>query len=361
MHRVRGIVQHYAWGDPTALPDLMGHPYDGRPWAEVWFGTHLGGHGSALPVDDTTAIPRPLEAVSGPLPFMVKLLAAAAPLSLQTHPSQIQALQGFAEEDAAGIPRGSAERNYVDDRAKPELLIALTPFRALCGVRPLAPTHAILRRIGGAALTISDSLVARDVSATVRGILCEELPVKEVVSACRRLGDDAGEEAHLVVELDDRYPGDPAAVVSLLLNIVTLSPGQAIYLTPGNLHAYLHGTAVEIMGSSDNVVRGGLTNKAVDVHELLRLFDPNPLEDPCTAPEKIAAGLWRYRTPGAPFVVDAQHVDGTTTLHARAHELVLCALGQTDLLLPGQVVHLAPGDTITLTGTATLFRTAANA
>lgn len=359
MHRVRGIVQHYAWGDPAALPDLMGHPRDGRPWAEVWFGTHAGGPGSALPVDDTTAVPRPLEAVAGPLPFMVKLLAAAAPLSLQTHPSAEQAARGFAEEEASGIPRGSAERNYVDDRAKPELLIALTPFRALCGIRPVEATEALLLGIGGAARRVADSLATRGVTDTVRAILLGDLPSADVVAACRLLGDAAPDEARLVVDLDRRHPDDPAVVVSLLLNLVTMAPGQALYLTPGNLHAYLEGTAVEVMGASDNVVRCGLTNKAVDVHELLRLLDPTPLVEPCGAPDKLASGVWRYRTPGAPFVVDAQHVMGATELRATNHELVLCARGQTDVLLPGQVVHLAPGDTLTLSGTATLFRTAA--
>jgi mannose-6-phosphate isomerase len=359
MHRVRGIVQHYGWGDTDALPDLMGHPRDGRPWAEVWFGTHSGGAGSALPVDDTSAMPRPLEAVAGPLPYMVKLLAAATPLSLQTHPSAADAQRGFAEEEAAGIPRGSAERNYVDNRAKPELLIALTPFRALCGVRPLDRTDALLRSIGGPADELADSLIISGVTDTIRALLLGHLPANDIVAACRSLGDAASEEARLVVELEQRHRGDPATVVSLLLNLVTLAPGQALYLTPGNLHAYLHGTAVEVMGSSDNVVRGGLTNKAIDVHELLRLLDPTPLDDPCGAPEKVAGGTWRYRTPGAPFTVDAQNVKGTAVLRARTHELVLCAMGQTDVLIPGQVVHLAPGDTLSMQGNATLFRTAA--
>jgi mannose-6-phosphate isomerase len=358
MHRVRGVVQHYAWGDPVAIPDLMGHARDGRPWAEVWFGTHAGGPASALPVDDTDAPPRPLEAVSGPLPFMVKLLAAAGPLSLQTHPSATQAGRGFAEEEAAGIPRGSAERNYVDDRAKPELLIALTPFRALCGLRPLSATADLLRSIGGPATDLAAALMADGIGETVRALLLGTRPAADIVNACAALGDAAPDEAALVVDLDRRHPGDPAAVVSLLLNLVTLTPGQALYLTPGNLHAYLHGTAIEVMGSSDNVVRGGLTNKAVDVHELLRLLDPDPITDPCVTPMRIADATWRYPTPDAPFVVDAHHVDGRAEFVAGTHELVMCATGATDVLSPGQVMHLAPGDTLAVEGVATLIRTA---
>lgn len=355
MHRVRGIVQHYAWGHESSLPTLMGIDPDGRPWAEVWFGTHTSGPSSVAPLDRDAEGAEPLASVSGPLPYMVKLLAAAAPLSLQTHPSATQAARGFAEENRLGVPLGSTERIYVDPYAKPEVLIALGPFRALCGIRPVDATCDLLRRIGGPAERMAERLAADGVMAVVGDHLVDRKPTFALVEACRRRRDIP--EAALVLDLERRHPGDPAVALSLLLHLVTLKAGQGLYLTPGNLHAYLDGTGIEVMGSSDNVVRGGLTNKQVAVDELIEVFDPTPLASPIVRPRKVRDGLWRYDTPGAPFTVYAEHVAGEATVHARGREIVVCGLGETDVLRAGEAAYLAPGEELTLTGTATLFRT----
>lgn len=356
MRRVRGIVQHYAWGDTSALPALLDIAPDGRPWAEVWFGTHPSGTSSVAAQDRSAGTtPTSLLDIAGPLPFMVKLLAAASPLSLQTHPSQEQAEKGFAAENVLGIPLGSGERLYGDPSAKPELLIALTPFQALCGVRPLDATDELLRDIGGAAARLADRLASDGIAATIADHLIDRRPTFALVEACRR---STRPEARLVLDLERRHPADPAVAISLLLNLVTLRPGQAIYLTPGNLHAYIEGTGVEVMGSSDNVIRGGLTNKQVAVDELMNVLDPTPLETPRAPMAKVQTGLWRYVTPNAPFVVYAEHIAGPTTIHAHTRELVLCAVGSTDLLHTGEVAYLAPGEELTLDGTATVFRSA---
>ncbi|MFM7962727.1 MAG: type I phosphomannose isomerase catalytic subunit, partial [Actinomycetota bacterium] len=132
MLRLKGVTQHYSWGDRYALPTLLDITADGRPWAEIWYGTHPRGQAQ---VDDSVHLPAPtyLADEVGDLPFIVKLLAAAQPLSLQTHPSAEQAKAGFAREEAAGIAHDAKHRVYADDRAKPEMIVAISTFEALCG------------------------------------------------------------------------------------------------------------------------------------------------------------------------------------------------------------------------------------
>lgn len=256
MQRIEGVVQHYDWGDPTFIPELLGLEPDGRPWAELWLGTHPNGP-SAL--DDGTA----LVEVTGRLPYLLKVLACARPLSLQTHPNAGQAQAGFER----GV--------FVDANPKPELLCAVTPFQALCGVRPVEATLGLLRELG------IDHL-ARVVAelgpgAALEGLYRHTIDPTPVVAAC---ADSSLPEADWVRRLSGTHPGEPSVAVTLLLNLVTLAPGEAIRLDAGNLHAYLHGAGIELMGASDNVVRGGLTTKPVDVDLLLDTVDPTPLLDP---------------------------------------------------------------------------------
>lgn len=351
MRHVRGVVQHYDWGDPTALAELTGVEPDGTPWAEIWFGTHSAGPATVV---ERGQRDRPLAEVAGALPYMLKLLAAREPLSLQTHPTAQQAEAGFAREQSQGVPVGSAHRIYKDPFAKPELLCALTPFDVLCGFRPLEEIHDLFAALGPAAAELTGHFAGGDTAAGLRWLFEDCATIEPVVDACRR-SDDAA--CRWVTRLADRHPDDHAALAPLLLNHLVLQPGEAVYLGPGNLHTYLQGTGVEVLGASDNVVRGGLTTKHVDVHELLEIVDTTPLTDPIVRPSAVTTDLWRYGTDkAAPFIVYAQHVRGESVVHARGRELVLCALGRTDLLGPGQVCFLAPGEELTLVGTATLFR-----
>ncbi len=340
---LRGVVQHYAWGDKSAIPHILGTAADGRPWAEWWLGTHPGGPA-------TTDGGTPLTEVAGELPYLVKLLAAAAPLSLQTHPDTGTAIEGFEREEATGCAADDPRRIYRDRSAKPEVLIALTPFDALCGFRPLGDTEQLLHSIGAielAAMLRTDGLEAA-VSALYRG----ELDPVHVVRACRHHDSD---EAHLVAELDRRYPTDPSVVVTLFLNRVHLSPGEAIYLTPGNLHAYVHGVGVEVMGASDNVVRGGMTNKHVDVDELLRVLRFEPLAEPVVVPIETSPGVWRYPTPAAPFVVTRLDVADHMPHRSEGRSVLLCTEGDSGPLHHGEAAYLAPGDELVLTGPATVW------
>ena len=378
MKLVRGVVQHYSWGHPTAIPRLLDIEPDGRPWAELWFGTHLGGASKILRVDDATeaALRRsgaddtdghsiPLLSVAGELPFLLKVLAAAEPLSLQSHPSTEQAKAGYARENRLNIPVGNSRRIYRDPFAKPELICALGPFEALCGFREPVATVELLHSIGGGASIIARLLADHDLDHTMRYLFGggQEIQVlmKDVIEACQNHDSPS---AQWVTRLAVAYPDDPAVIATLLLNYLTLQAGEALYLDPGNLHAYLSGTGIEVMGSSDNVVRCGLTNKHVDVNELLATVEPQPLPDPILRAVPVAkteAGrLWKYETPDAPFTLWVHQIDGTETLRARTRELTLCGVGATNLLHRGEVCYLAPGEEITLHGKATLFRVTEN-
>jgi mannose-6-phosphate isomerase len=269
-----------------------------------------------------------LASLTGELPYLLKVLAAVEPLSLQVHPTREQAVDGFAR----GI--------YPDDRAKPELLCALTPFDALCGIRPIAPTLTILAALGAEALA---STLRRDgIAATIEALYRGRIDPEPTIMACARSDRP---EATLVQRLSKRYPNDPSVVVTLLLNRVTLRPGQALHLTAGNLHAYLSGAGIELMGASDNVVRGGMTSKHVDVDELLHILDPAPLAQPVMVD---ANHTGRYPLPEAGCVLVRLEPGRVHT--SSGHELAVSLSGETLYLPPGSTIT-APAPTFVVTTT----------
>jgi mannose-6-phosphate isomerase len=247
-------------------------------------------------------------------------LAAAEPLSLQVHPTAEQAVDGFAR----GI--------YPDDRAKPELLCALTPFDALCGIRPTDATLELLDDIG--AVELATAVRADGIFATIESIYRGGFDPAATIAACAASNRI---EAQLVTSLAARYPRDASTIVTLLLNRVLLQPGEALHLTAGNLHAYLHGAGIELMGASDNVVRGGLTVKPVDVDELLRILDPTPLVHPVMS----TAGSGRYPLPEAGCVL--VRVEAGATHTSTGQELCVG--------LDGRTLYLPPGTSFTPTAT----------
>lgn len=352
MPAIHGVVQHYAWGDLSAIPSLLGREPDGTPWAEWWLGTHPGG-------PSTLADGQPLVEVSGDLPYLVKLLAAADSLSLQTHPDAATARAGFERENAAGLAIDDARRIYRDPNAKPEILCALTAFDALCGFRPVDASLTLLHAVG--ATELAAQLHDHGIAHTVEALYRRTFPIAATVAAC---ATSDREEALLVGHLAERYPDDPSVVVTLLLNRVHLHPGEAIHLTPGNLHAYLHGFGVEVMGASDNVVRGGLTPKHVDVDELLRVLSYEPIIDPVVRPTPQAgtddsrSTRWHYATPSAPFALTRLDVADTLSYVATSREVLLCtAAAEGTSLRRGDAMYVAPGEQVDIAGTCTVYRT----
>ncbi|SDH57094.1 mannose-6-phosphate isomerase, type 1 [Actinokineospora alba] len=325
MELLRNAVRPYAWGSRTIIAELLGKPVPApHPEAELWMGAHPGDP-SHLARTDVSLIDcieadpeRQLGAENAArwgnkLPFLLKILAVEEPLSLQAHPSAVQAADGYAREEALGIARDAGERNYPDPTAKPELVCALTEFHALAGFRDPHRTVALLDAVRTPSLSpyidlLSDQPDPDGLRAlfttwiTLPQTSLESL-LPDLFDACVRHMKEHGEftlECQTVLELGERYPGDSGVLAALLLNRLVLRPGEAIYLPAGNLHAYLHGTGVEILANSDNILRGGLTPKHVDVPELLRVLDFRCGDMPVTTGDHDGE-LRTYRTDAAEF------------------------------------------------------------
>lgn len=397
----------YAWGSRTAIAELLGHTPDGAPEAELWLGAHPGspsrivgataGSAATLPelvrADPTTALGERSIAEHGErLPFLLKVLAADGPLSLQAHPSPAQALAGFERENAAGIPLGSPERNYKDAFHKPELIVALSErFEALCGFRELARTLDIvaeLRRADAATADPQPSPLAA-LETVLRGpdglrdavewLLRDGrgghgAEVARLVERVVELSASAGladgpfaSEFSTVGVLAAAYPGDPSIVLALLLNRVTLRAGEALYLPAGNIHMYLEGLGIELMAASDNVLRGGFTPKHVDVDELLQVLRFDPVPVPRLEPERPAPGIRVYRPDVTDFVLYS--IEPAAGLAApavalRGAAIALCTDGTLRLrgeraateISRGEAVFITPEEgTLTVAGAGSLF------
>lgn len=346
MKTLDGVVRPYAWGSRTAIAALRGRAVPSpHPEAELWFGAHPAGPAQIVPPggadpDLLTAIEADPEHALGPssvsrfgdrLPFLLKILAADEPLSLQAHPSSAQAQEGFDRENALGLPLDARDRNYRDRWHKPELIVALTEFDALAGFRDPHRTIELLRELQVSELDpYLGMLVGQPDSNGLRAVFTTWLTLPEstiraltpaVLAAAVLLlasGEtEFGPELRTVLELGESYPNDPGVLASLLLNRITLQPGQGLYLPAGNLHAYLSGTGVEIMANSDNVLRGGLTPKHIDVPELLRVLDFRPVDVTDLTPAVRTVGAERiYLTPAPEFRLSRIELDGTGMRHA---------------------------------------------
>ena len=381
---IDGAVKDYDWGSVTAIPELLGWRVTGEPVAELWFGAHPSGsavlRGSNIPldkhieVDPTAALGAAVAAEFGSLPFLLKVLAAGAPLSLQTHPSTAQALSGYEREESQGIDRDGENRCFRDRRHKPELICALTEFSALCGFREPQESLELLATIPTEALEpLRTKLTAEPSPSGVRGLLewlllqsreATAHLVESVVAACQRESSmPFTAEREMVVELGRQYRQDPAVVIALLLNLVTLQPGESIFFGPGNLHAYLRGTGVELMANSDNVVRAGLTTKHVDVVTLLDIVETTPITVDVQRPMPVG-GVVRYRTPVPEFSLQRIDLNGEVQIDP-GPAILLCTSGRAHLGCPAGGLELVRGTaawmpacdgSAQLTGTATMFR-----
>lgn len=389
MQRLQNAVQGYAWGSLTAIAELRGAPASATPEAELWMGAHpsapsrLVEGGQPLGELIASAPEKNLGATCmrrfGPrLPFLFKVLAAAHPLSLQAHPTESQAQEGFDREEATGLPVTAPNRNYKDRNHKPELLCAMTPFWALCGFRDVAVTNQLIAALGSKGLTQACAPLTKDGPDALKAVFVSLLGLgpsaaaellSDAINACIMHKVAQGpwkDECAWAERLAALYPADVGAVVSLLLNVVRLDPGEAIYLPAGNLHAYLEGTGLEIMASSDNVLRGGLTKKHVDVPELSRVLDFR------AGPVNILRGEGErpfervYPTSAPEFELSVIRLAGESTppLMRRGPEILLVTRG--DVLARGRSeLFLTRGDTLyipfdegpfTLTGRAEVTR-----
>lgn len=315
MHLLQGTIQHYGWGTTDAIPKLLRQQPDGTPQAEYWLGTHPKGPTRTgditldkLIADDPALLGNEVrQAFGDELPFMMKVLSARHALSIQVHPSRQQAEQGHAREDAGGIPLDAPHRVYVDRWPKPEVMIALEPFETLSGFRDPLETARLFTELGVAneLESLITRLTERRGSATLIQIFLEILTLGDettrvlnaVVTAAQRHADASGptgDFARTALELNAVFPGDRGILAALLMNRITLNPGEAVFLPAGQLHAHLRGTGIEVMANSDNVIRGGLTRKHVDVQELIAVVDFEPKSPEILTPTTTGPGLESY-------------------------------------------------------------------
>ncbi len=379
MELLRGAIRTYAWGSRTAIAEFTGRPVPAaHPEAELWLGAHPQDP-ARLDTDDgdvsllDTLVADPdgqLGSVArsrfgDALPFLVKVLAADEPLSLQAHPSRQQAVEGYRREEKLGIPVTSPVRNYRDASHKPELLVALEPFEALAGFRPAALTIELLRALAVAELNpyielLNDQSDADGLRALFTTWITAPQPHIDVLvpavldGAIGYITSGAtrfAAEARTVLELGERYPGDAGVLASLLLNRITLAPGKGIFLPAGNLHTYLRGVAIEVMANSDNVLRGGLTPKHVDVPELLRVLNFTPTTEAQLSPPTHCDGISLvFDCPTEEFAGSILTLDGENLGHEvdapsrhDGPQILLCIEGATSVHGKSKTLLLSRG------------------
>jgi mannose-6-phosphate isomerase len=363
-------IREYDWGSRTALAELLGRASpSARPQAELWMGAHpsapsrlavAGELRSLLDVIDE----RPREILgpsvharfAGRLPFLMKVLAADRPLSIQAHPDAEQARRGFARENAAGIPLDAPERCYRDASHKPELLCALTPFWALRGFRSPREIRELVERLALPELADAAACLGRgeegDALAAWLGFLFglgPEARSRLVRATARAAAEQADDELAFqwIARLQALHRDDVGVLAPLFLHAVRLEPGEAMFLPARELHCYLQGMAVELMANSDNVLRGGLTSKPLAVEELLRSLRFEPARPEPARARRDASGWERYTSPAAEFELARGVVrPGAPLASAPAHgiEILLCGEGEVEIAAGGQgAVRLGAG------------------
>lgn len=366
MQKLEGVLRAYPWGSHTLLAELRGAEAPARkPEAELWFGAHpsapstISGTGldDIVAADPAAALgPRVREAFGDRLPFLLKLLAADEPLSIQAHPSAAQAREGFQRENGAGVPVDSPSRNYRDGHHKPELLVALTEFHALVGFRPFDKTRKLFDALSCPALDHYAAMIdPAGEEASLRALFTtwisipaaqrEDL-VAQVRACAQPLASDRtwiGRTARNFLSIAAQYPKDAGVLAVLLLNHVEMHPGQALFIAAGQLHAYLRGMGVEIMANSDNVLRGGLTPKHVDVPELVRILDFSALCEPFVGAVEEEGGAVRFEAPCADFSLRRHNLAAgqECTVDSDGPAILLCTAGGC---VCGSDVALAPGE-----------------
>ncbi len=404
MHRIfkmQNTIQPYAWGSRSAIADLLGSscPSD-QPQAELWMGAHPKGpskvwhHNSWETLDGL--IQQAPQAILGSdvisrfgthLPFLFKILAADQPLSIQAHPSLEMARQGFVRENEQGIPLSAPHRNYKDNQHKPECICALPSFWAMSGFRQPQDMRIMLEPVWPSERR--DDLALLKAAEEGRGIQSffhflmrlSQKPLKQlirhVVAKAQSLKDQnqTDQTYAWIIRLNDQYPGDVGVLSPLLLNVICLQPGEALFLPAGQLHAYLDGLGIELMANSDNVLRGGLTPKHIDVAELLRILDfkPRPLE--VLAPLPGGTNEHHYPSQAAEFILSVVRSSARqpVTFRPRSNtpEILLCTQGSATLAwgLPQSELEVKKGESVfvpaamesyQVSGEAVLYKAAVN-
>jgi mannose-6-phosphate isomerase len=410
LFKLKNTVKYYDWGSPDFIPRLLGIDGGGRPWAELWMGVHPGGpsetefRGKTLSLADLIAgdreafLGKAAAEKFGALPFLFKFLAAAQPLSIQAHPSREQARQGFDRENRAGIAIDAPGRNYKDPNHKPEILCALGPFTAMCGFRTpgdirrnlaqflsgaspslrggMSPLMDALTGVGTADTAVSGALrdflsalftLPAGTREELTGYITQSSGARAAMAGAAGETDTTAAAGAYMAAFAELYPGDPAIIAPLYLNLLKLRPGEAVYLDAGVLHAYIEGFGVELMANSDNVLRGGLTAKHIDVPELMRVLDFSPRRPEILKAAGPAPAWYTYPAPCGEFSLSVMNSRGEEGPFPARGPLILAVTGgearftageKTARLLPGESVFIpagTPGETPRYSGSFTAY------
>lgn len=382
---LHNTVQAYAWGSTTLMSEYLGiqNP-DGKPQAELWMGSHplapsrVVVQGREVGLDHLIARDpagilgiQAAKIFSGQLPFLFKVLAAGLPLSIQAHPDKLRAEKGFERENQAGIPLHSPLRNYKDPNHKPEIICALSDFEALCSFRKSEEIGSFFSGDGSEeAFALKESLSGRGTPRDrIKGFFgrlmtMDEASVKRLIDWALETGADSPER-RMAARLASCYPGDRGALAPFFLNLIALKPGEAIALKAGELHAYLSGLGMECMANSDNVLRGGLTSKHIDLHELSACLSYEGREVG-TVPVLSSGAEEIYATDFEEFILSRITLGGgTLELSPDSAQILFCTEGKFCVRTEGAEVRFFRGesvfvaaskDTISLSGTGTLYR-----
>jgi mannose-6-phosphate isomerase len=377
-------VQEYAWGSRSAIQTLLGLPVPGkRPAAEVWMGAHpkapsrVLADGEWRPLHEVIRSSpesvlgrRVAEKFSNRLPFLFKVLAAERPLSVQVHPNREQARAGFERESRLGVSLNAPERNFRDQNHKPEILCALTRFEALKGFRVVHEIFGLMEKVCERTLSLELGLLrdapdAHGLQAFFSALLrMEENRRRPVIDEALKNAERHAHENEAygwMATLEKEYAYDMGVFSPLFLNLIHLEPGEAIFLPPGELHAYLKGMGMELMANSDNVLRGGLTPKHVDLPELLKVVDFTV--EPATKIMSLSLNPCQeiYPAPAEEFLLSRISVDKEmpfTSDRDRSVEIVMCVEGDAEIkdLKTGDDVAMPKGRSVIIPASILQYR-----
>ena len=392
---LKNTIQEYAWGSPEAIPDLLGQSNPGnKPQAELWMGAHpkapsqVQYQGQWVSLLDLIR-KHPLDVLgknaaknfNNKLPYLFKVLAAAKPLSIQAHPNLHQAREGFQRENAQKIPMDAPQRNYRDANHKPECICALTQFWALSRFRRISGILSYLKKVCAHGLDAEINNLKQQATSNGLKRFYTALMTMDA-DRQKRIVSQALEQAqrfeaedpvfNWMLKIADDYPNDIGVLAPILLNLICLEPGQALFLDAGELHAYLKGLGIELMANSDNVLRGGLTPKHVDVPELLRVLKFEDRDVTLLKPQELIPNEFVYPSPVEEFELSVITLNSGAQYQSPAHrsaEILICTRGivtltdyssQTETRLQQGVSALIPAavERYAITGEGTCYKAA---
>ncbi len=361
-------IQNYSWGTKDYIPELLGKKKSDEPWAELWIGDHPRGTSTGVLEVGTMPLNQiiqnnPYEILGEDtnrfekhLPFLFKVLSAESPLSIQAHPNRNQAKEGFKEENIKGISIDAFNRNYRDSNHKPEIICALTPFTAMCGFRYAKVIESNFLKLKSQVFTDKIQNCFKESKDNPIRLFFSSLMLLDnnslgnlIEAALDWAGRENSLEGNLIQKFANFYNNDPGILAPLFLNIYELNPGEALYQGPGELHAYVEGTGIELMSNSDNVLRGGLTSKHVDIEELLKVLNFNPLGKNILKPEQNNSGIVTYLTPSDEFILKYLKIENKKSVeinNRNSLEILLCTSGNTTLSFSNESINLRRGDSL---------------